>query len=151
MTAVADHPIASDPHGDAHDGEHDHPANAFYWKVGVILAVLTAVETSTFWWKDWFDIADAGRVTGPVLIIMMSIKFFMICAFFMHLRFDSKLLRQVFIAGLILAGAVYAAGLSAMNWWYDSGNERYNDAPRERPMPPPPTEKPAVATGGGAH
>lgn len=151
MTAVAAAPDV-ESHGYADDGDHSHPPDAFYWKVGAVLAVLTGIEVTTYWWKDWFGLSaeTAGRVTGPVLIILMVIKFVSIAAFFMHLRYDNKLLRRVFVAGLILSLFVYLAGLSAMNWWVASGTELYNDAPRTRPTPPPPTEKPsipAVTTG----
>ena len=47
----------------------------------------------------------------PALLIMMSIKFAMVLMFFMHLRSDNKLFSAVFIAGLVLAGAVYGATL----------------------------------------
>jgi len=151
MTAVA-----QAPHVETHghdDGGHEHPPDAFYWKVGAVLAVLTAVEVTTYWWKDWFGLSaeNAGKVTGPVLIILMVIKFVSIAAFFMHLKFDNKMLRRVFIAGIALAVGVYVAGLSAMNWWVDSGTTNFNDAPRTRPTPPPPTEKPAVPALPGGH
>ena len=74
MTAIAtrdDTPQESDrAHADDH---HEHPPDAFYWKVAGILALLTAIEVSTFWWKDWFGIPaeTAGRVTGPVLIVFL--------------------------------------------------------------------------------
>ena len=41
------------------------------------------------------------------LIPMMIVKFGMVAAFFMHLRFDNKLFRRVFLTGIILATSVY--------------------------------------------
>jgi hypothetical protein len=38
---------------------------------------------------------------------MMIVKFAMVAAFFMHLRFDHKVFRTVFITGIVLATAVY--------------------------------------------
>jgi hypothetical protein len=35
----------------------------------------------------------------------------MVAAFFMHLKFDSPMLRRVFITGIILAGVVYTVAL----------------------------------------
>ena len=149
MTAVTEA-----PHVEAHghdEGGHAHPPDAFYWKIGAFLAVLTGIEVTTYWWKDWFGLsaANAGKVTGPVLLVLMVIKFSCIAAFFMHLRFDSRMLRRVFIAGILLATFVYAAGLSAMNIWVDSGTTHFNNPPRTRPVPPPPTEKPAIPVVGG--
>ena len=42
----------------------------------------------------------------------MAIKFVIIAAFFMHLKFDSKILTRVFYAGLFLAAGVYVAALA---------------------------------------
>jgi cytochrome c oxidase subunit 4 len=42
----------------------------------------------------------------------MAIKFVIIAAFFMHLKFDSKILTRVFYAGLFLAVGVYVAALT---------------------------------------
>jgi cytochrome c oxidase subunit 4 len=41
----------------------------------------------------------------------MAIKFVIIAAFFMHLKFDSKVLTRVFYTGLFLAVGVYIAAL----------------------------------------
>lgn len=53
----------------------------------------------------------------------------MIAGFFMHLKFDSPLLRRTFIAGLLVALAVYTVTLTAMHIWTDSGNPWFNDPP----------------------
>ena len=37
--------------------------------------------------------------------------------FFMHLRFDNKLLSWVFVAGLVLAVAVYIVMLTTFEYW----------------------------------
>jgi hypothetical protein len=39
---------------------------------------------------------------------MMIAKFFIVCGWFMHLRYDNPLFRRVFVFGLILAIFVYA-------------------------------------------
>ena len=43
----------------------------------------------------------------PALLIMMTIKFFMIVLVFMHLKFDSKIFGYMFYTGLGLALFVY--------------------------------------------
>ncbi len=47
------------------------------------------------------------RVYAVILIIAMMVKFATVAMFFMHLRFDSRLFRWVFITGLVLAATVY--------------------------------------------
>jgi cytochrome c oxidase subunit IV len=50
----------------------------------------------------------------------MIVKFGTVAAWFMHLRFDSRLFRRVFVGGLILAILVYLAFLTAMQLWGDN-------------------------------
>jgi cytochrome c oxidase subunit IV len=42
---------------------------------------------------------------------MMLVKFTMVAAYFMHLKFDSKIFRRLFIVGILLALAVYGVAL----------------------------------------
>ena len=70
--------------------------------IPIILAVVTALETSTFWWPK-----SLSTVSVVVLLILMTIKFFMIVMIFMHLKFDSKLFGFMFYTGLGLAVFVY--------------------------------------------
>jgi cytochrome c oxidase subunit 4 len=140
MTAVAEHSTdAPAVHHDDH--EQHHPTLVTYIKVGAVLAVLTALEVSTYWWPD-----DLRKVTAALLILMMVVKFGTVAAYFMHLKFDSKVLRRVFVAGLVLAVGVYIAALSAFVFWKHSGTEAFNDPPRHRPVPPPPTQPPVKTT-----
>jgi cytochrome c oxidase subunit 4 len=45
------------------------------------------------------------------LLVLAILKFTLVVAFFMHLKFDSPMLRRVFIMGIILAGVVYTVAL----------------------------------------
>jgi hypothetical protein len=45
------------------------------------------------------------------------VKFFMVVAWFMHLRFDSRLFRRLFVAGLFLALFCYTAVLTTFGVW----------------------------------
>ena len=44
-------------------------------------------------------------------MVLALIKFAMVAAYFMHLKFDSPLLRRLFITGIVLAGVVYTVAL----------------------------------------
>lgn len=81
-----------------------------YIKVALVLAVLTAMEVA---WPYIVEAVwdDTALVLMSPLLILMMIKFVIIASVFMHLRFDSKILSQVFYVGLILAVAVYLAAL----------------------------------------
>ena len=105
MTATSEH--AAVEHAHAHDHAHDHdsehiPSDLYFIKVAIVLAVVTGLETSTYWWPH-----SMHAVATPALLIMMTIKFFMIVLIFMHLKFDSKLFSFMFYTGLVLAIFVY--------------------------------------------
>ena len=67
----------------------------------MLLAVLTGMEIT------YPYIVDDGAALMWPLLIMMAIKFAVIAAYFMHLKFDSKLLTRIFYTGLFLAVSVY--------------------------------------------
>ena len=90
------------------EGGHDHPSDLMYVKIALILGSITAVEVFTYF-KSVFDF---GRVLMPMLIILGAIKFYLIAMYFMHLKFDNKLLRVVFVTGIVLAVAVYLVALN---------------------------------------
>ena len=46
-----------------------------------------------------------------LLLILATMKFAIVAAFFMHLKFDSPMLRRLFITGIVLAGVVYSVAL----------------------------------------
>jgi cytochrome c oxidase subunit 4 len=115
--AGADAMTAADEQHEAHDDK-------VYIKIALMLFVLTAIEIAL---PIIFE--GDGKVYGPMLLVLMGVKFWVVASYFMHLRFDNVLLTRVFYAGLILAVAVYIAVLSAMNFWTDSGIDKYDDPP----------------------
>jgi cytochrome c oxidase subunit 4 len=86
---------------DAHDDHH--PSDLFYLKIAAILALFTAFEVGTYFVEDsvprWFLFLS--------LTVLMIIKFVMVAAYFMHLKYDTPWFRYLFIAGLVLAIGVY--------------------------------------------
>lgn len=77
-----------------------HPTPRFYVWVGIILAIITYVEYWAFGW-------DMQRVwINAVLFALSTVKFVMVVGFFMHLKFEHRLFRQVFAAGMILGLAL---------------------------------------------
>jgi cytochrome c oxidase subunit 4 len=91
-----------DEHADDHG---DHASDTLYIQIALGLAVLTGMEVA------WPYIVDDGPILMWPLLIVMAIKFVIIAAFFMHLKFDSKILTRVFYSGLFLAVGVYVAAL----------------------------------------
>lgn len=89
-----------------HGGEaHGHASDKLYIKLAVLLGVLTAMEVS------WPFIVDDGPILLWPLLVMMVIKFVVIASYFMHLKFDSKVLSRIFYAALGLATGLYVIAL----------------------------------------
>ena len=100
----------SQTHPKAGDGdEHGlHPTEAFYLKVALILAVVTGIEVALYY-------TDFGvSLTNVVLLVLAAAKFVMVAAYFMHLRFDNRVLRRLFITGFVLAVFCYVAYLATL-------------------------------------
>jgi len=94
-----------------HDEHGEHAmSNAGYIRIALILAAMTGLEVSTYY-------VDFGALSLPVLLILMCIKFFVVVSYFMHLKFDNKLLSMVFYAGLFLAITVYIAALATFKFF----------------------------------
>lgn len=87
---------------DAHDDDH-HPSDIFYVKIAAILAFFTALEVGTYFIED--SVSEGFLFIS--LTILMIIKFVMVAAYFMHLKYDTPWFRYLFIAGMVLAMGVY--------------------------------------------
>jgi len=81
-----------------------HPNDLQYIGIAAALAVLTAIEVGIYYLKS-------DPATIVVLVILMSLKFSIVVGFFMHLRFDSPVLRRLFAGGLALAVTIYTVVL----------------------------------------
>lgn len=95
------------PESEAAASHAHHPTAADYVRIAIILAVLTGLEVSTYFF-------DFGVVGIPLLVILMIIKFIYVATWFMHLRFDSKMYGRFLYGGLFLALGLYALTLFIM-------------------------------------
>ena len=109
MSAVTEH-VEDHSSAEAHDDGHHTPTDGYFIRVAVVLALLTALETSTYW-------IHIGGFATPLLLILMTIKFFMIVLIFMHLKFDNRLFGVLFYLGLGLAVFVYCIFLSTFQFF----------------------------------
>jgi cytochrome c oxidase subunit IV len=83
-------------------GDHGaHPTDRQYILIALVLAAITALEVGISYAKG------LGDVSNPLLLILAAVKFFMVVAFFMHLKFDNPVFRRFLVTGIILAGVVY--------------------------------------------
>lgn len=66
-----------------------------YLVVFIILVVATAVETLVSYIQQ-------TTIKFPTLVILSAVKALLVLLYFMHLKFDSKWFRYLFIPGCIL-------------------------------------------------
>jgi cytochrome c oxidase subunit 4 len=106
-----------------HGAGHKHPTDRDYMVIALILAVITAGEVGLYY-------IDIGGALIPTLLVMMVAKFAIVAGYFMHLKFDSPMFKRFFVAGLVLAVAVYMAALSAMQFFGDDTTSIKQDGKR---------------------
>ena len=85
----------------SHSGAH--VSNRTYVLIGVVLAVLTALEVMVFY------VEALAPLLLPILLVLMFAKFALVVLFFMHLKFDSPILSGILAwAGTIAVAIVLA-------------------------------------------
>lgn len=153
-------------HGDAgigrfffgHVPEGVHGGLKQYGILAIFLAIITFIEFIIIVPEG---LQGSSVVIAP-LVILSVIKFFCVVAFFMHLKFESPLLWQIFVAGLAL-GLVVALALVLLfgvfrptprafsehrqEPFVHHAEEKHHYEPLVVPTPAPPG---AVASAGGA-
>ncbi len=85
-----------------------HPTWSTYWKVALILTIITAVEVSAYYIPAW----ETSWVYVPSMLIMSFAKFTIVAGYYMHLKYDHKLFRALLtgpaiVASLILIGFLF--------------------------------------------
>jgi cytochrome c oxidase subunit IV len=103
LVGVEDAPPSIDPHAE------EHPDDGVYVRVAAILAAVTAVEVGLY----YTDVSGIQLVA--LLVGLAAIKFGMVVAYFMHLKFDARLLRRLFVTGVVLAGFVFSVALFTLD------------------------------------
>jgi cytochrome c oxidase subunit 4 len=82
---------------------HSHPGPRQYVLIAVVLVILTGVEVAVSYLE--------GTVNSNLLIVVLgalaAVKFFLVAAWYMHMKQDSAVFRRLFLTGLILASIVY--------------------------------------------
>ena len=81
----------------------DHPTPKKYVQIAIILGILTAIEIALYYTED-----IVGVFTDPILIILAVGKVIIVVGWFMHLRFENKMVNRFFTGGMILALVLFA-------------------------------------------
>jgi cytochrome c oxidase subunit 4 len=82
-----------------------HPTPWDYWLIALILAVITGAEVAV----TYIDALDS--VVAPLLIAMSAAKFTIVVGYFMHLKYEQRIYRNLFVLGLIAAPLLFGTVL----------------------------------------
>ncbi len=88
-----------------------HPTPAQYWKIAVVLAILTAIEVALYYIDQELEL---GALNAGLLLVLAVAKFIIVVGWFMHLRYENPLLNRFFTGGFILAFSLYAIVLGLL-------------------------------------
>ena len=87
----------------------EHAAVSDYVITGLALALITGIEVALYY-------IDLGQWTLiGMLLVLSAAKFGLVVAFFMHLRFDSKLFSIFFFGALALAIACFTVAIATLD------------------------------------
>lgn len=100
MDTTTKQPVATQ----GHEEKHEHPTWSTYWKVALILTVITAVEVWVYYTPFQYS-----RFFNLSLVLMSATKFVIVVMFYMHLKYDHKLFRSLFVGPAILATITFFA------------------------------------------
>ena len=87
---------------DTHTEQSQEHSTRFYWIVGAVLAVITAVEVAV-------TFVLGGIPLLIVLLILSVVKGAAVVMFFMHLRGDARVFQFLFIAPFLMAVSMLLA------------------------------------------
>lgn len=90
---------------------HAHPSDKQYVGVALVLGMITLAEVGIYY------VHSLGALLPIILIAMSLVKFSIVVLWFMHLRFDSRLFRRLFVTGIVLALFVYTIVLTTFHIW----------------------------------
>jgi len=86
--------------------EQAHASTRTYLIVAAVLGIITAVEVMIFY------IEALRPVLVPLLLTLSAAKFTLVVSFFMHLKYDSKIFRGLFVGPLAVAILIILAMLA---------------------------------------
>ena len=92
-------------------GEKPHPGAREYLGIAAVLTIITAVEVAVFY------IPAMKPMLVPVLLTLSAVKFAMVAAWYMHLKFDHRLFSWLFVVPMVVIAGIVIALLKLFGHW----------------------------------
>lgn len=83
---------------------HAHPSASTYIKLAVVLGIITMAEVVTYYLTGF-----SVYLIVTALIILSALKFYFVVSYYMHLKYDARLLTGIFVWGLFVATSIILA------------------------------------------
>lgn len=103
MSDTQHSPHSDGEHGAHAAGGHNHPGPRRYIEIAMLLGIITAIEVALYY------IPSVRPILVPTLLVLSALKFAIVVAFYMHLKFDHPLFTKFFVAFMLLAACVISA------------------------------------------
>ncbi|HET7036668.1 MAG TPA: cytochrome C oxidase subunit IV family protein [Thermomicrobiaceae bacterium] len=84
--------------------DHAHPGASTYIKLAVVLGIITMAEVITYYLTGL-----SVYLIVTALIILSALKFIFVVSYYMHLKYDARLLTGIFVWGLFVATSIILA------------------------------------------
>jgi cytochrome c oxidase subunit IV len=97
--------------------QHAHPTDRTYIRIGSVLFILTAIEVALYFVEDMLESDWSIYALVGALIVLSSMKFVLVVMYYMHLKFDDRLLTWFFVAGMFVAAAVILAMMALYHFY----------------------------------
>ncbi len=81
---------------EATHNDEAHATTGHYVRIAIVLTVLTILEVATYY------VAIPFALLVPLLLVLAGTKFALVVAYYMHLRYDSKLFSGFFFFGFTI-------------------------------------------------
>jgi len=109
--------LSDQPHAieRSHVEDHAHPSATKYIQIAVILGLITAAEVAVYY------VEAIAAFLPQMLIAMSAVKFGIVAAYYMHLKFDHPLFTWFFVGGLALAASIVLALMTLFGTWGHPG------------------------------
>ena len=94
--------VVSSGHVEVAADHGNHPTPRQYVLIAVVLVEVTGIEIAT----SYIDTKHTNLII-VALFLMAALKFFLVAAWYMHMKLDQPFFRRIFVVGLVGAGIVY--------------------------------------------
>ncbi|MCY4437712.1 MAG: cytochrome C oxidase subunit IV family protein [Chloroflexi bacterium] len=81
---------------EATHNDEAHATTGHYVRIAIVLTILTILEVATYY------VAIPFALLVPLLLVLAGTKFALVVAYYMHLRYDSKLFSGFFFFGFTI-------------------------------------------------